>query len=86
MYSIAKNVILTGRYDLDDMLRKLDSIWLQGDLTEGEHTELQSLAREHADPSGSVLERVNALDGRVTRLEACVATPAAPELKQEVTG
>ena len=83
MYRIAKNVIEAGRYDLEDMSRKLDSIWLQGDLTEGEHTELLSLARENADPAGSVVDMVNNLDGRVTALEACVATPVTPNLNEK---
>ena len=83
MYSVAKNVIQMGRYDLEDMGRKLDSIWLQGDLTEGEHTELLTMARENADPAYSVSKRVSELDGRVTKLEECVATPVTPNLAEE---
>lgn len=53
MYDIIKNVILSGRYELSDMLKKIDTIWLQGDISEEEKAELVGLAREHADPENS---------------------------------
>lgn len=53
MYDIIKNVVASGRYELSDMLKKIDTIWLQGGITEGERTELAESAREHADPSYS---------------------------------
>lgn len=53
MYDIIKNVVASGRYELSDMLKKIDTIWLQGGITEGERTELTKSAREHADPSYS---------------------------------
>lgn len=53
MYDIVKNVIESSRYELSDILRKIDTIWLQGNLTEEEHTELATLARERADPTQS---------------------------------
>lgn len=53
MYEIIKNVITAGRYELADMLHKIDAIWLQGDITEEEHQELIGLARTNAIPENS---------------------------------
>lgn len=48
MYSIFKNVIESGNYELSDMLRKIDTKWLENELTDDERTELVRLAREKA--------------------------------------
>ena len=38
MYQIIKSVIESGRYELADMLGKIDRTWLQGSITEEEMT------------------------------------------------
>lgn len=53
MYEIIQAVIHTGKYELSEMLRKIDTIWLQGNITDCQRTELIDLAREKADPSNS---------------------------------
>ena len=53
MYDIIKNVITSGSYELTDILKKIDTIWLQGALTEAQRTELIELARANADPENS---------------------------------
>ena len=53
MYVIFKNVINSKRYNLDDMLKKIDTLWAQGDITEEQRDELITLAQENADPSHS---------------------------------
>lgn len=50
MFEIIKNVINAGRYALNDILTKIDTIWIQGDLTDEEKTNLVNMAREHALP------------------------------------
>ena len=40
MYEIFKNVINSKRYNLDDMLKKIDTFWVQGDITEEQKNEL----------------------------------------------
>lgn len=32
MYDTIKDVINSGRYELNDMLHKIDTLWVQGDL------------------------------------------------------
>ena len=31
MYEIVKNVIMSGNFKLEDMSKKIDTIWVQGD-------------------------------------------------------
>ena len=42
MYDIIKTVISSGRYELSDMLKKIDTIWLQGSLTGSQKSELEA--------------------------------------------
>lgn len=53
MYEVIRNVILSGRFELVDMLSKIDTIWLQGNLTDNQRAELVDLARNHAEPENS---------------------------------
>ena len=53
MYEIIKNVINSGNYELKDMLKKIDTIWIQGDITDEKRTELIQLAQEKANPENS---------------------------------
>lgn len=91
MYEIIKNVITSGQYELTDMLRKIDTIWLQGTLDGTQRTELIELARIRADPKQSYdiqkqLETIFSnlsemgraileLTDRVTKLEGGSVTP-----------
>ena len=79
MYSTIKGVIQSGRYELTDILTKIDTIWLQGGITDEEKTELVGLARENAQPESSyaplqeqiekAFAQISALAERVTALE-----------------
>lgn len=69
MYNIIHAVIESRRYALQDMLTKIDVIWLQGQITEQEREALIKLAREHADPAMS-LDLYKALDALTARVEA----------------
>lgn len=53
MYEIIKSVIASGRYELSDILAKIDTIWIQGGITDEQRAELVALARENADPANS---------------------------------
>ena len=48
MYQTIKNVINSTRYELGDMLTKIDTIWIQGSITDEQRTELASSAQSHA--------------------------------------
>lgn len=89
MYEIIKNVIESGRFELVDILKKIDTIWLQGDITEEQKTELVALAQEKANPENSfaplqeqidqAFEQIKALESRVAKLE----TGEEPEPSEE---
>ena len=80
MYTIISNVIKSRNYELNDMLRKIDTIWVQGSLTDEERGELVELAQSNADPARSyaplqeqinqAVGRIKALEGRMAKLEA----------------
>ena len=80
MYEVIKNVIESLRFELKDILTKIDTIWLQGDITQDEKEELVNLAREKADPQNSyaqvqeqienIFDQLSSLDARVKALES----------------
>lgn len=89
MYQTIKSVIETGRYELNDMLRKIDTLWVQGDLSDEQRGELVELARERADPAASyaplqdqidqAFAQIKALGDRVAKLETGEAPEPSPE-------
>ena len=78
MYEICKNVIMSGRYELSAMLRKLDTLWLQSQISDEQKTELEQLARDHADPAMSV-DLIKRIEDHETRLKVLEAGGAAPQ-------
>lgn len=71
MYDIAKSVIMSKRFELSDMLKKIDTLWVQGSLTDDQKTELVDLARQNADPamSADILARLEDIETRLRKLE-----------------
>ena len=71
MFSIIKNVINEGGFSLSDLLRKVDTLWVQGSLTDEQREELISSARSGANKQDSVevLAKLEELDRRVAALE-----------------
>ena len=49
MYDIVKNVIISGDFRLSDMQTKIDTLWVQGDLTEDERNELIGIRSSRTD-------------------------------------
>lgn len=81
MYEVTKNVILSGNYELNDILAKIDTLWLQGSLTDAERMNLIEMARSKADPAHSfapLQAQIDALAERVYALEKA-QKPADPE-------
>lgn len=78
MYEIIKNVIESGRFELVDILKKIDTIWLQGDISEEQRKELVDLAREKADISQEVdiLAKLEDHEQRLRKLEEGGSEPS----------
>jgi len=71
MYNIIKNVIQSKGYELADMLRKIDTLWVKGSITEEEREELISFAQGNAQTGNSVdlIRKLEELDKRVSVVE-----------------
>lgn len=91
MYKVIKSVIESKRYELAEMLTKIDTFWVQGSITEEERNELVALARKNALPENSyaglqermdaMYKELNALKERIMALESEGAEeqPVEPE-------
>lgn len=79
MYEIVKNVISAKTYELTDILTKIDTLWVQGSLTEEQRTELTALARQNADPVASYAPLQEQIDALADRLDALTSRVAALE-------
>lgn len=93
MYDTIKDVINSGRYELNDMLHKIDTLWVQGDLDDDQRDELVELARENTTPENTYVPiqeqidqafaQISALDTRIKALEAGGSEPTDPEPEDE---
>lgn len=88
MKDIIKNVIARGSYELSDMLKKIDTLWVQGSLSDEERAELIDLARGNADVQNSidVMAKLEEHEKRLAELEELVKNlTASKEEGEEVT-
>ena len=72
MYNSVLIVIQSGEYDLSDLTKKIDTLWLKSYLTDDERESLTKLAIEKASPDSglpSFSERLASLEKRVSKLE-----------------
>lgn len=72
MYNSVLIVIQSGEYNLSDLIKKIDTLWLKSYLTDDERESLTKLAIEKANPDAglpSFSERMAALEKRVSKLE-----------------
>ena len=83
MYKITKNVIEMGGFNLTDILRKIDSLWIKGSITDDERADLYNMARFKAKVKDSVdmVAVIADLEARIVALEAKLegAEDVAPE-------
>lgn len=71
MYDIIKNYIKTETYNLDDLTKKIDKMYIEDKLTEAERDELILLATENAKDEKQVdlYEKLVDLEHRIVALE-----------------
>ena len=72
MYNIIKTVITSGNFELTDIIRKIDTVWFEGKITDEEKSELVEMAQGKANPQHSMdlIAKVADLEKRVKILEA----------------
>ena len=71
MYNSVLIIIQSGEYNLSDLTKKIDTLWLKSYLTDDERESLTKLAIEKANPDAglpSFSERMAALEKRVSKL------------------
>lgn len=75
MYEVVRNVILSKKYELKDILAKVDTLWVQGSITEEERLSLITDAQNNAmvENSIDVLKSLYELNKRVGDLEKQLA-------------
>lgn len=85
MYAVVKNVIESRNYELADMLTKIDTLWVQGSITEDERAELIALARQNAEVQQSVniLAKLEELDKRLRVIEDMLSNSDSEEGETE---
>ena len=71
MYNLIKDVLKTGKFDLTDILKKIDTFWLKCEITDEQKAELYELAQSKAKPENSVdfMKKIEELEQRVKALE-----------------
>ena len=71
MYKLIKDVLNTGKFNLSDILKKIDSFWVSGELSDNERTELYNLAQEKAktENSADLIKKIIELENRLKVVE-----------------
>ena len=71
MYEITKNVIEMGGFNLTDILRKIDSLWVKGSISGDERAELYGMAQTKARAKDSIdiVAKIAELETKITALE-----------------
>lgn len=75
MFNIIKTVIESKDYVLEDILYKIDKMYIQDRISEAEKTELDNLARQNAKAENSyapLQEQINTLFKEVAELKAII--------------
>ena len=87
MYNNIKTVIESCNFELTDIIRKIDLVWLEGKITDEEKAELVEMAQGKANPQHSMdlVAKVVDLEKRVKILEAQKETSSDGEEVTEET-
>ena len=85
MYNLAKKVIESKNFELSAFLKKIDVLWVQGNIADSEREDLIALARKYADVQNSidVLNKLEELDKRVKALEEAKADAPTTEVVEQ---
>ncbi len=85
MQKIIEKVIESRNYELSDILKKIDTLWVQGSITEDAKKVLADKARNNANMQNSmdILAKLEELDKRVKALEDAQASTETEEPTEE---
>lgn len=71
MYKVTKNVIEMGGFNLTDILRKIDILWIKGIITDDERADLYNCAQTKARAKDSIdlVSKISELEAKINALE-----------------
>ena len=84
MQKIIEKVIESKNYELSDMLKKIDTLWVQGSIDDAVRKTLSDMARNNANSQKSldILSKLEELDKRVKALEDANAGNSETETEE----
>ena len=87
MQKIIEKVIESKNYELSDMLRKIDTLWIQGSIDDAMRKSLSDKARNNANVQNSlnIIQKLEELDRRLKALEDATANTETEEPEEEPT-
>ena len=88
MYEIFKNVINSKEYSLGNILKKIDTKWVQSEITDEQRDELIALAQANANPENSnapLQKQIEEISKKQIALEETVNTLSATVQKIKET-
>lgn len=88
MYEIFKNVINSKEYSLEDIIKKIDTKWVQSELSDEQRNELIALAQANANPENSnapLQKQIEELSKKHIALEETVTALSATVQKIKET-
>lgn len=90
IYNILTDVLNSGNFDLGEKLESIQYYQVHGELTLEQMEELTALAREKAQPQydpendiSQLIDRLHALEERVTKLERTEVVEKYPEYEDD---
>lgn len=71
IYELFKSIIATGNYSVEDMERKIDTLYIEGKLSEEQRTELIALTSDNANDNLQIdiVAKLKDLEDRIFALE-----------------
>lgn len=88
MYEIFRNVINSKEYSLESILKKIDTKWVQSEITDEQRDELIALAQANADPENSnapLQKQIEEIAKQVIALQETIANLSATVQKIKET-
>lgn len=81
MQKIIEKVIESKNYELSDMLRKIDTLWVQGSIDDSMRKSLSDKARNNANTQNSlnIIQKLEEIDRRLKALEEANADTETEE-------
>ena len=86
MYETFLSIITSGDYKLPDITKKINTMWITGNLTDDHRDNLLSQAAEHLDPETERPENIEMLEKLAERITDLEQRLAKLEGKTEETG